>query len=339
MSNKILIWSCDYSYENGQNIVTRRVTDKILPAVIQIKLIYKAVWRGIFGVFILWIKSLFYIRQCKHIYCVISRSPSGFIRDLPILLLAFYTKKNLICHSHGSDLPILFKTRFIGLLAKKLCKYSTLVVPSRHTECEIRDLGLDQVVLIENFFEPPDALMDKDEKVIIWNSNLLASKGILEFLDLAKFSKSRKLGYKFQIFVLPVTDANMSADAVMQQVMKSVEDRFVTYEGAVPLDEMLIRCMQAEAIILFSHYKSECQPLAVIQTMCFGCKLILSDTLAMRTTVGAYPCNFCSSPYQLQQSLLKLRDQTIQMSDIQAAKTRFSIARFDERISSLFALN
>lgn len=339
MSTKVLIWSCDYSIENGQNIVTRRVTDKILPAGIQKKFIYKAGWKGIFGVLILWIKSLFYIRQCKHIYCVISRSPLGFIRDLPILFLAFHTKKNLICHSHGSDLPILLKTKFIGSLAERLFKYSTLVVPSRHTQCEIRDLGFDQVVLIENFFESPDALMDKDEKCIIWNSNLLASKGILEFLDLAKFSKSRKLGYQFRIFGLPVSDATMSADTVMQRVMGSVEDRCVTYEGAVPLDEMLNRCMQAEAIFLFSNYKSECQPLAVIQAMCFGCKLIVSDTLAMRTTVGAYPCNFCSSPDQLRQSLLKLSEQTIQLTDIQAAKTRFSSAKFDERISSLFALN
>ena len=47
--------------------------------------------------------------------------------------------------------------------------------------------------------------------------------------------------------------------------------------------------LRSNLIILPSTYKSECQPLALIEAMIYGKHLIINDTIALRNTVGNYP--------------------------------------------------
>ena len=206
MNKKILIWSCDYSEENGQNIVTRRIVNNTLSRGQVIELLYMPGLWGVFSVFLLWLKAC-YLQFCyEKVYCVISRSKFGFIRDLPILLIALLFKKKLICHSHGSDLPHLMRSIFIGHIVRIIYRNIILIIPSSHLLDEFESLGIKNIIVVENFFQPPSFLLQKKKNLIVWNSNLLASKGILEFLKLAEFSAKSGLDFQFHIIGAPMTD-------------------------------------------------------------------------------------------------------------------------------------
>jgi len=91
--------------------------------------------------------------------------------------------------------------------------------------------------------------------------------------------------------------------------------------------------LEADLVPLVSQYPSECQPLSIIEAMCFGRSILCLDTPALRATVGPYPCSWISKgsdeqiKLQISSKLLsgvKIPD----LEDARHARQRFSKSRF-----------
>ena len=337
MTKQLLFWSCRLEVINGQNIVTKRVLSNMMNNYQLKHLSYKSGAGGILSVFKCYIKLFFYLKSVDIFYIVVSRSAIGFLRDLPILVIARLIGKPFVCHAHGSDLPDLFLTPLIGRLALFLYQNATIVVPSCHLINDLKQFNLNKVFLLENFFNVGSkGKYIKKPGMILWNSNLIASKGLFEFLDFAKFCFEAKNSYRFVAIGKFIGDKTSTKKEVIRRLDEAIDNKWIEYRGIVSVEESINLSNQAEVVFLYSHYKSECQPIAVIQAMCQGCKLIIAPTSALKSTVGSYPCIYFNIEQSYDNLIGAISQVQIPTQEIVNSIERFSSRNFDLILNNIF---
>ncbi len=107
---------------------------------------------------------------------------------------------------------------------------------------------------------------------------------------------------------------------------------WIEVKGVVPSGVVPEFVSASDVVALPSEYSSECQPLAVIQGMLAGRTVLVSDTAALRATVGDYPAIFVRrNPCEICEALRPLVISRIRPSSDAAAlaRDRFSPERFD----------
>ncbi len=150
----IIFWSCNFDRVDGQSAVSALVHKNFQDRIV-LSLFYSVGLSGVprwtFNCIALYFWVAFLKYQTALVYIVISRSPLGFLRDFPVLLLAF-TGRRVVCHAHGSDIVTLCNNRFLGTLARFLFKKCIIIVPSMHLLGPLKEIGLSELVVIENPF-------------------------------------------------------------------------------------------------------------------------------------------------------------------------------------------
>ena len=342
-----VIWSPDYSQTNGQAIVTDflvRSIDKINWK----KFIYRPGLSGIrmlpFIIFRLYVHLAF--NRGSKVYVVSSRSFFGFIRDIPILSLSIFGFR-VIVHCHGSDIVNLLSSGFLSPLARFLYRRCVIIVPSVHLLDQLSEQKFINVQVCENFvsslvdYEIKNKVEEGKVFTVLWNSNILSSKGIFDVASAVMELNNQ--GYKIDLVVLGqvIPDEEMTLAKAKFKLDQFVEKKWFRYVGQVPNDAVSAWLRISNLVCLPSRYKSECQPMAIIQAMCHGLPLVLADTPALRTTLGEYPAIYVSSG-----NVEEIRNAIIQSMELYAdpktladssliARRRFSKERF---VKSMFSL-
>ena len=348
---KIIIWSPSWLDTNGQAIVTKRVVES-LADVAWIPAVYKKSDRNsarhfLSAIWTLWATLLF--RRPAAIYVVCSRSNIGFLRDIPALLPALFGAR-VIVHVHGSDLVDLLSGRRVSGLARLLYKRCELIIPSSHMLEPLEALNLRSVVLCENFFigeqVEDDTEADAARFDVLWNSNLISTKGFFRLVDAMSLLNVSGTSATLHALGAPIDDADLAGDALQCAVDSAFNYGWATYHGRVTPTEAYRLVENAHIVALPSHYSSECQPLAIIQAMCAGKRIIIQSTPALRATIGSYPATAVStkSAEELRNAVeAQINDihsgqaATLAPSkdDIKYARYRFSVERFDEQIAKI----
>lgn len=343
----ILLWSARYGSENGQAIVTRRVVE-CQTDVRWIKVLYET--GG--GISIMTaaanaIRALGLSLLCRPdvVYAVCSRSTAGFCRDLPVLLTALLGLR-VVVHVHGSDLLELFQRAGVGLFARSIYRRCEILVPSAHLVSSLQTLGFEKVTLCENFRSDANGPIttptyEGGSIKLLWNSNIMASKGIRECLEGARVARSK--GSKVQMTILggEIADEEASASDMEEFARTLSSEHWVTLIGKVPRDKAHEMVQQHDAVMLPSRYSSECQPLAIIEAMAAGREVLIRDTPALRTTAGNYPAivvaGDATSIAEAIQALPEnaaARAQAIRKGAA-AARLRFAPERFDREMHAI----
>ena len=346
----IAVWTCDLGLANGQNIVTRRVTRNSDSAAFTI-FNYPvgggaAIFFAIFSAFKLGLVS--FIRNFEIIYVVCSRSALGFLRDVPVLLLSRLGKR-VVVHVHGSDFPLLLERRGVGCFSQWLYRKCEIIVPSMHLLPRLETFRFSSIVVCENFAELFDAQLDQrnddiertHDLVVLWNSNVMASKGICELV--AGMQELRMGGARLKLIVLgqPVGDAERTKNQMQSFLNLLTKEDWIDVVGPVVPAEVRTFIAACDAVALPSTYASECQPLAIIEAMLAGRELIVADTLPLRATVGNYPAMFVKrTPTSIAAVLRsRLNDrkrlQIVSAADLAEAARRFAPDAFDRRMAGI----
>ncbi len=357
MYKHFAIWSADYTQTTGQAQVTRRVVEHILvDAAGWRQYVYRlgglqmvASWAG--AGLRLWCDIA--LRRVHTLYLVCSRSNSGFLRDVPALLVTFAGVR-VVVHAHGSDIVDLLDCRPLSPLARALYMRCELIVPSSHLLEPLRRMMGERLHLCENYFAADPVALHSRTKVtaasnvlnILWNSNIMASKG---FFDLAEaVERLHQQGHAVRLISIgtPLDDEEMHLDEVLCRLeMYKICDWF-DHRGWVDPDTSIALTSVADVVALPSRYSSECQPLAIIQAMCTGTAIVASDIPALRATLRNYPAEFVPehSVEGLVGALSRVHIQkqsdptTFIMSREQHAKNaceRFAAERFDAAMQTI----
>jgi glycosyltransferase involved in cell wall biosynthesis len=195
-------------------------------------------------------------------------------------------------------------------------------------------------ILCENFAPSFDwhgsAKKTNDSEVlIVWNSNVMASKGFFDVIEALKVARKSAVNLSVVVLGRPLSDNEMSAEECRAELGQLSKNSWIRYVGPVSAEDALNYTAMADLIVFPSRYASECQPLAIVQAMCAGCSIILSDTPALRATIDDYPAVFLTNPTvdDLTLSILavtRLGCPERKSEAAASARDRFSVERFDK---------
>ena len=343
---KLAVWTPELSEINGQNMVTRRVVEThgaLFGTVYEyprgsLAAIPKTLWSAVR----LLLSVLF--RRHAGVYLVCSRSSVGFIRDLLPLATSRFSAR-VVVHVHGSDFPELLERPVIGRFARWLYASCEIVVPSQHLLVPLARHSFRRLSICENFADVPanvgtqSQAWRQDVFVVLWNSNVMASKGIFELVQALRLLRQDGIAIKLIVLGKGIGDAEQSAGGMRDFLEILNRESWIDVKGSVPPKEVPQLVAASDVIALPSTYSSECQPLAVIQGMLAGRPVLVSDTAAMQATVEEYPATFAerdpSSIADALRPLMLCQEKTIFAEAAALSRERFSPATFDACIQKV----
>lgn len=236
----------------------------------------------------LFLSKLFCVMLFKRTsvyYLSISRSYSGFLKDLPVFLAAFITKSKLCVHLHGSDFKDFYNsTSGLRRVLLDLCyrKVSIAFVLSEGMKAEFEDFP--QISIITVFNCAPD-LSNLSDPVsfaegvnILYMSNIMRSKGALELIEAVKTLHSQGMRLNLKIAGEFVSDEFMTATeirSVFFELLSNVD--FIVYEGVVRGKKKEKLFEWSNIVALPTYYRTEAQPIVLIEAMSCG-RFILSSS-------------------------------------------------------------
>lgn len=339
-------WSADLHSLTGQAIVTSRVV-ALLKRAGAIAFLYRGKRLRSFGS---WLWSALRLtgslpgRRVQVLYLVCSRSTAGFLRDLPAYLTQFFGVR-VVVHVHGSDIVGLCRRPWVGPIARFLLARCELIVPSAHLLVPLRGVGMRQVHLCENFSEyvepsgasvlPTQAESGSRPWRILWNSNVMASKGFFAVAEAVRSMVEEGRSVRLIVLGRPIGDEVMDLRACQDALLRLLGPGWIEHPGQVDRAMAMHLLHEADVVCLPSRYSSECQPLAVIEAMCAGRQLVIADTPALLATVGDYPCEKVSGPLasEVRFALQRIFERPVNDEALRAAvsraRSRFSAERFD----------
>ncbi|ASP31053.1 hypothetical protein CHH26_13070 [Qipengyuania flava] len=340
------MWSAKYDHVDGQALVTTRVAESCKDANFSAITYRAGGWSSLISSLGGYIKfwALVINTRPDVIYLVCSRSFLGFVRDIPILILAF-SGYRVVAHAHGSDLKDLFRKKLIGPVARFLYKKCEIILPSTHLVSEVKRVGVSKVHVCENFHNTTVSRHFDEAKGtlhVLWNSNVIASKGVREVVQACELARGQGVDLHLTILGKVIGDHEASEEEMARWLSSIQESGWISVLGSVSRSKAQDFLTSSDVVALPSRYKSECQPLALIDAMSAALEIIIVDTPALRSTVGDYPAMVSgAAPSSICSALLKiLEDRCMRQSLLQEAaqrsKVRFSPERFDSEIDAIF---
>jgi glycosyltransferase involved in cell wall biosynthesis len=349
------LWVTDPGVTTGQSLVTDRVAAMLATAgFTRFVLLPGAGWRAL-GVWLLASAGLarMVLRgRLRTLYLVCSRSNAGFVRDLPAYL-ARRAGVRVVVHVHGSDIVDLLQRRGIGAVARWALRGCTLIVPSAHLVESLARLGVRDCLVCENFVAAAPTAPALAAKapgtpfVVLWNSNVMASKGFFAVAEAVSLLHAEGLPVRMVALGAPLADETLSAADCTARLATYTSRPWMDYRGPVDRPGARQALQACDIVCLPSHYASECQPLALLEAMCMDKPLLVADTAALRATVQDYPCEIITQidartiAQALQRSLYS--DRPLRAASLQAAgeraRDRFSAERFDRQLHELLGID
>lgn len=212
------------------------------------------------------------------IYLSSSRTHLGFIRQIPIFLMAKLMKIKLINHLQGADFKSFYTNSNFLKPAISYC-YNTVdtsIVLLEGMKNEYVNFPKMKIVVVPNAFDENFDRIDFKpnlSKNIIYLSNLMASKGILEFLKAAgkildEFSDSiiTIAGKFIPDHLLNVKEVEIEFFKLYTPLKNKFGNR-INYKGLVVGNDKIDLLMQSSIFVLPTFYPTEGLPLSIVEAM------------------------------------------------------------------------
>ena len=237
----------------------------------------------LFSVFVHPFKIIF--SNYTTIYFIGSRSAVGFLRQLPFLVVAIFKNIRLINHLHGADFKQFYNNA--GAL-KPLIKW---VYDQVDTSILLIDQMSDQfdgfnkmkLVTVPNAigldFENLELKYPKSSR-ILYLSNIMASKGIIDFLNAAKLLLAQNQTVKIDIAGAFIGDHLCSKREVkatffrLFDPLKASYPNRIDFHGTVSGQKKVNLFKTASIFVLPTYYPTEAFPIAILEAMACGNAII-----------------------------------------------------------------
>jgi glycosyltransferase involved in cell wall biosynthesis len=224
-----------------------------------------------------WFYIIFY--PVSKVYLTTSRTNFGFIRDFLVIVPASWFKVKIINHLHGVD----FKKFFNNSIHKRLIKrtYNKIdisIVLLDAMKDQFSDFPNMKVEVISNSasIELEQYLLKKkyDSKIrVLYLSNLMRSKGVLELLEASKILLQNNENIEFHFAGDFMSDSNMNQREIKSSFFKlfnelknSFYDRIV-YHGVTIGDKKIKLLEESSIFCLPTYYKMEAFPISILEAM------------------------------------------------------------------------
>lgn len=210
-------------------------------------------------------------------YIALTCHGKGFLKDAPFALLCKLLSRKLIIHQHNKGmsedvnnwpyrwlLPLVYKDAHVVLLSWKLYPDIQKIVPE------------DKVSVCPNGIPNHGIVIKKiDNKIpqLLFLSNLIISKGILDLLDALKILKMR--GRSFHCCLVGDESKDISKERLNKEISFRDLDDVIQYAGRKTGKEKEIVFQQSD---IFVHPTTDdCFPLVLLEAMQYRLPIITTD--------------------------------------------------------------
>lgn len=243
--------------------------------------------RSITSYFSVLIRTMFYALLGTYdvVYFTCSRTTGGSLRDIILINIASLRRKPIINHLHGADFRKFYKSRSVfyqKLLQNAYNKVGTSVVLLDKMKSEFADFEKTmKVIEVPNFYDPilGDYLFETTENLnkklrLLYFSNLMYTKGILEVLQ--AFKELKKAGLNVELYIAGryMGDNQMSVSDIKKEVEPYFNLPDIHYVGTVSGKDKADFLEKGDVFILPTFYKSEAFPISILEAMRCGCAIL-----------------------------------------------------------------
>jgi glycosyltransferase involved in cell wall biosynthesis len=225
--------------------------------------------------FIKYYASLYKVFRADIVYCTTGQTFFGIIKYAPFVLLSRLLGKKTVVHVKGGFLKrsyedmSAFKKRISKFI---LSSYSGGIVLSKSLRNLLEGFLPDNKIFIQHNFIQDSLIIPKEQVLkikkldklrIIYLSNLMKEKGIVELLDALETLNKSKIPFKAKIAGHIPKDGQDLIDK-----MDNIEN--LEYIGVVQKEAKTELLSWGNVFCLPTYYSMEGQPISIIEAMGFG---------------------------------------------------------------------
>ncbi len=219
--------------------------------------------------------SLYKVFNADIMYCTTGQTFFGIVKYAPFVLLSRLLRKKIVVHVKGGFLRQSYEN--MSAFKKMLCKfvlsrYSGGIVLSKSLRNLLEGfLPEDKIFVQHNFIQdaliiPQDQILDQkrhDQLRIIYLSNLMKEKGIIELLEALEKLNKNNIPFKAKI----AGHIPKDGQDILER-MKTI--RNLDYLGVVQNESKTKLLSWGNVFCLPTYYSMEGQPISIIEAMGFG---------------------------------------------------------------------
>jgi glycosyltransferase involved in cell wall biosynthesis len=258
----------------------------------------------------------------------------GIAKYAPFILLSMLVRKSYIIHVHGNYLGKEFenlkgvKKKIFAFL---ISKASLGIALSESLKLNFTGLLFsDKIRVVENFAEDifflkPETKKHYDKLRILYISNLIKEKGILDVLDSLILLK--KAGISFEAEIAGSMEKSIEADIRDRLKMLGNQVRYSAEVKGEKKKELLIN---ANVFILPTYYAMEGQPISIIEAMAAGNAIVCTPLPGITDILNERNAIFVNKqdPKQISEKLADLAANSSNLKDYSEYNSRYAFEKF-----------
>lgn len=293
--------------------------------------------------------SAFTVINSTIVYFTPGQTFFGILKYAPFILLCILFRKPYVIHVHGNYLGTQFKE--LKGIKKNIFKYlisnaTVGIVLSKSLKSNF-DCLLDysKIAVVENFVEngiytsKNEATKPNDKPRIVYLSNLMKEKGILELLDALIILKEKNIDFE----ALIAGGIERDIEKEVKQKLSMLKDK-VEYLGTVHGSKKYKILKESNIFILPSYYKMEGQPIAILEALATGNIIVTTPHGGIPDIISGENGYFVKpeSALSIAECIEKIGANIIQQTEyfsnqnIEYAKENFTEKIFTDKILAVF---
>ena len=287
------------------------------------------------------------------VYFTGSRTLLGGFKDIVTIYTAKALRIKVVNHLHGTALNSFFSSiprllRPLYLNAYRRTDVNIVLMPEMANELRGM-LGTNNIQTIANFYDKDlDGMHDKnnlnEELKIVYLSNIIKSKGIIELLDAINICVERKYPVRLSVAGVFFGDDLSTQESIREEFESKISrTENVSYLGAVSGVTKLNLLLESDVFILPTYYKIEAFPLSILEAMRTGNYIVTTDHNFLKTIVGdengrliqkQSVDEIVSAIEEVLNDRVRLRN--VQQFNMKFVQKKYSYDRYIEKLHELF---
>jgi glycosyltransferase involved in cell wall biosynthesis len=219
-------------------------------------------------------KQVFRIKNSDVVYTTPGQTFYGIIKYIPFFFCCLLFKKPYVIHVHGNHLGNEYQS--LGGLKKIVFSYyikkaaAGIVLSNSLKKNFDGMLDSAKVFIVENFAQDDlthkkNIIKSKDKLRLLYLSNLMEEKGVIDFLDSLILLKNEGILFSADIAGKIEDESEFIVKNKFDELMG-----FINYHGVVFGEAKVKLLKESNVFILPTYYRMEGQPISLIEAMATG---------------------------------------------------------------------
>lgn len=289
-------------------------------------------------------KKVFDISKSDVVYTTPGQTFYGIVKYMPFYFYCLIIGRPYIIHVHGNHLGNEY-TSLKGLkkwfFAFCINKSSAGIVLSNSLKVNFDGLlNPEKVFIVENFAQDDlvqnvEIVKPKDMLRLLYLSNLMEEKGIIDFLNSLILLKNEGILFKADIAGKIEDESEFIINSKFEELQG-----FIKYHGVVSGQSKIDLLQKSNIFILPTYYRMEGQPISLIEAMATGNIIVTTKFSGIPDIISADNGYFvqAKSPKSIFETLVKINAKLDECVDkysyanIDYVKSYFTEAQFSDKI-------